>query len=191
MPDHELVICRLRSAAATLRPGDTLKISNWDSLELRLLTAPGLVGQGIGEVTAEEIVAAAQSGNFSPLGQTIRAVGIAVDDEVPNLICPQAYTPDAPFTLCRWPCGDLSGQKVEFRWTSGQESAAGIGTFVVRGLTFTDKVAIHIDQVLNESTPDRFVHRSVPLYQRHVDAIERHPQAGEGRPPKPPFRMPT
>ncbi|MBE7157414.1 MAG: hypothetical protein INR62_03080 [Rhodospirillales bacterium] len=189
MPDHELVVRRLRAAAATLRPGGTLKISNWDALELRLLTVPGLIERGFGEATAEEIVAAAQAGDFSPLGRTIRAVGIEVDDEMPNLICPQAYAPDAPFTRCRWPSGDLSGQRVEFRWTSGQESAAGVGTFVVRGLTFTDKVSIHVDQTLPGSAPDTFVHRSVPLYQRHVDAIERHPHAGEGNPPNPPFRM--
>ncbi len=89
-----------------------------------------------------------------------------------------------PLTKSKWTHADLNNQEVEFSgaWDKDGEmnSFAGIGTFLARKIPGYDGLYLEI-----MVSYDYWLR----LTQEHVNRIEVHPQAGQGTPQKPNFRM--
>ena len=94
--------------------------------------------------------------------------------------------PPAPLTRSKWSFDELNGKSVEFHLTYREGTVANTGRFLIRRVE-GESMAVEIDWTEVDTVRLVGRYQYYPLYQRHVDQIEQHPEAGQ--PCKPAFRV--
>ena len=83
-----------------------------------------------------------------------------------------------PLTRSKWSRSDLHGKTVEFHLTYTDGSISSVGRFLIRR-SEGELMAVEIDWTEVRAGESIGRYQYYPLFQRHVDRIERHPKAGD------------